>query len=239
VVCIVDTYLGGDKNRWTYAYPWMLKYLDKRYANIIGHQGLTRFVDDFPRFRRAIEMYVQRDHRRKLVGETMTIVPGLNFMLWDVFGFIDHTFNKISTPFSGPCGDYEGAPRKSEYADAQQAFYSGYVKDHEIKVETIFLPNGLSTLFGPVSARQADAGLLGMSNLNEFIVQLQRGWFVNCDGVEVLFCAFGDSAFNLGMQCIQSCYREFHCGAELDDARSKCNSAIRAARIPIEKIMEW
>jgi hypothetical protein len=90
-----------------------------------------------------------------------------------------------------------------------------------------------------MSAQQADAGVLAMSNLNKFLDQLQRRQFVYCDGVEVLFCAFGDSAFNLEMQCIQSCYREFCRGAELDDARLKCNAAMRAARIPIKKIMEW
>jgi hypothetical protein len=88
-VHIVDTYFGGDKNRWTYAYPWMLKYLDERYSNIIGHQGLSRFLGDFPRFKRAIEEYVQSDHQRELVNGTMTIVPGINFLPWDVFAFIN------------------------------------------------------------------------------------------------------------------------------------------------------
>ena len=49
---------------------------------------------------------------------TMTIVPGINFMPWDVFGFIDDSIDCISTPFSGPRGDYSGAARKAEYADA-------------------------------------------------------------------------------------------------------------------------
>jgi hypothetical protein len=79
----------------------------------------------------------------------MTIVPGINFMPWDVFGFIDDSIDQILTPFSGPCGNYKGATSKAKYADAQQAFYSGYIKDHGIKVETIFFPNGLLTLFGP------------------------------------------------------------------------------------------
>jgi hypothetical protein len=52
---IVDTYFGGDYNCWSYGYPWMLRYLDERYKDIAGHQGLTRFVADFPRFHRAIE----------------------------------------------------------------------------------------------------------------------------------------------------------------------------------------
>ncbi len=137
-VRVVDSYLGGDKNRWTYAYPWMLMYLDKRYANIIGHQSLAHFFDDFLHLRHTIEMYIQCNHRRELADGTMTIVPGLNFMPWDVCVFIDDMIKKILTLFSGPCGDYEGAVRKSEYTDAQQTFYSGYVKDHEIKGETIF-----------------------------------------------------------------------------------------------------
>jgi hypothetical protein len=74
-------------------------------------------------------------------------VPGINFMPWNVFAFIDDSIDHISTPFSGPHGGYE-----AEYTDAQQAFYTGYIKAHRIKVETVFLPNGLCTLFGPVSA---------------------------------------------------------------------------------------
>jgi len=142
---IVDTYFGGDFNHWTYGYQWMLRYLDEGYTNA-GNQGLTCFVSE------AIEEYVQRDHIRKLVDGTMPIVPGINFMPWDVFAFIDDSIDCISTPFSGPQGDYEGAAHRAEYADAQQAFYRGYIKAHGIKVETVFLPNGLCTLFGPVSA---------------------------------------------------------------------------------------
>jgi hypothetical protein len=82
------------------------------------------------------------------------------------------------------------------------------------------MPNGISTLFGPVLARRADAGVLAMSNLNVFLIELQRGRFVTRAGDEVFFCGFGDSAYNLGLQCIQSYYREFNRGAGLDDARA-------------------
>ncbi len=119
------------------------------------------------------------------------------------------------TPFSGPRGNYDGGARKVEYADAQQAFYSGYIKDHRIYVETIFLPNGLLTLFGPMSACRADMGVLVMSNLDEFLVELQCGCFRTLAGTEVYFCGFSDSTFNLGLQCIQSYYQEFNHGAVL------------------------
>ena len=78
-VQIIDTYFGGDKTRWMYVYPWMLRYLDARYKNIVGHQGLSRFVSDFPKFHWAIDGYVQHDHQRKLIDGTMTIDPGINF----------------------------------------------------------------------------------------------------------------------------------------------------------------
>ena len=68
----------------------------------------------------------------------------------------------------------------------------------------MFLPNGISTLFGPVSARRNDAGVLKISNLNEFLVGIQRGRFATAAGDEVFFSAFGDLAFNLGLQCVQS-----------------------------------
>ncbi len=231
---IVDTYFGGDYNCWSYGYPWMLRYLNKRYKNIIGHQGLMRFVMDFPRFHRAIEKYVQRNHLCKIDG-TMRIAPGINFMPWDIFAFINDSINRISTPFSGPRGDYEGAARRAEYANAQQSFYTGYIKAHGIKVETVFLPNGLCTLFGPVSARHANAGVAAMSNLNAFLVLIQRGQFFSPAGAEVLFSAFGDCAFNLGDQCIQSYYRAFVADVQLTNAQKQCNAAMRSVHITIEK----
>jgi hypothetical protein len=118
-------------------------------------------------------------------------------------------------------------------------FCSGYIKDHSIKVTMIFMPNGLSMLFGPVSTQCADAGMLAMSNLNKFLLQLQRGCSVTLAGAEVIFSGFGDSPFNLGLQCIQSYYKEFHCSAVLDGARAKCNEAMRSARISIKKNTAW
>jgi hypothetical protein len=45
---------------------------------------------------------MQRDHLRELDDGTMTIVPGINFLPWDVFAFIDDSIDRISTPSSGP-----------------------------------------------------------------------------------------------------------------------------------------
>jgi hypothetical protein len=165
----------------------------------------------------------------------MTIILGINFMPWDVFAFINDSIDCISTPFSGPREDYKGAAPRAEYVDAQQVFYTGYIKAHGIKVETVFLPNGLCTLFGPVSARRDDADVAAMSNLNAFLVLIQQGQFFSPTRTEVLFSAFGDCAFNLGHECIQSYYRAFGAGAQLTDAQKRCNAAMKSARITVEK----
>ena len=122
----------------------MLRYIDTIYQGILGHQGLTRFVDDFPRFHQAIEDYVQHDHQRELMDRTMTINPGINFLPWDIFGFINDSIDHICTPFSGPRGDYKGAACREEYADSQQAFFpvgTGVVHNnvgHQVMPVTFF-----------------------------------------------------------------------------------------------------
>ena len=60
---------GGSTKRWSFAWRWIMVYLDARYTNIIGHQGLLRFVDQFPAFYDAINEKVKKnwvhnvDHR--------------------------------------------------------------------------------------------------------------------------------------------------------------------------------
>ncbi len=73
-----------------------------------------------------------------------------------------------------------------------------------------------------------------MSNLNNYLVELQRGRFFTREGEEVYYSEFGDIAFNLGLQCIQSYFKNYK-GAELDAAQGKCNSSKKTVRIAIEK----
>ena len=57
----------------------------------------------------------------------------------------------------------------------------GIQKKHGIKMETLFLSNGLCTLFGPRSAHQGDVepnSLLGLGGVNVFLGTIQAGKFV-------------------------------------------------------------
>jgi hypothetical protein len=97
----------------------------------------------------------------------------LNELPFNICGFIDGTIDPILVPFSGPAGDYEGAPHLPQYILAQELVYSGYKKLHGHKMETVFFPNGISTCFGPVSARQNGQGTLNISSLDRFLVLIQ------------------------------------------------------------------
>ncbi len=56
-------------------------------------------------------------------------------------------------------------------------------------METLELPNGISTVFGPTSARIHDVGgVLQMSQLDNFLVALQAGQ-------PTQYYAFGDGAY--------------------------------------------
>lgn len=235
---IVNQYFGGGMAKWSLALKWTLSYLDNRYKNILGHQGLTRYLFQFPLFRSRIEQYCQREHKRENPGvdNGYTIYPGLERLPFNIFGFIDNTIDKCSVPHSGPRGDYVGAARKVDYDDAQQAVYSGYKRLHGIKEETVYLPNGLSFVFGPVSARRNDRGVLQMSNLSPFLSQLQAGMFEAADGTEVKFGVFGDKAYNIaGNDSVRSYYVQNAGDPPLNNDQLAVNRAMRSARMTIEK----
>jgi hypothetical protein len=141
---------GGHEKRWSYGFPWMLLYLDNRYRNIVGHQGLLRYVDQFPYFHEAMEREMQRPKTHYDVHNNPVHTPGLLFNPFKMAMLVDRSHDGICVPFSGPAGDYEFAPRKAQYAITQRAFFSGYKHFHSIKVETVMLPNGISTLYASV-----------------------------------------------------------------------------------------
>jgi hypothetical protein len=116
---------------------------------------------------------------------------GLNHCPLPIFGFIDCTIDKVCRPRSGPDGNYVGAPRKEFEQEFQRAIYTGYKKFHGIKFETLQLPNGISMLYGPTSARIHDTGgVLEMSQLDNFLYELQAGQ-------PFQYIAFGDGAYNV------------------------------------------
>ena len=193
---LCDHYFGGHQSRWSFGYPWMLRYLDERYEDTIGNQGLRRFIDHFPAFYNAFNKFIRKTSTHHYNDNSAEDHTGLRFLPFDIFALIDCSIYRINRPFSGPDGDYIGAPRKAEYYYAQKSVYTGYKKCHGIKVQTVMLPNGISCLYGPSSARVSDvAGVLQMSGLDGFLLQIQQGR-------NHIYSVFGDGVYNAnGLHC--------------------------------------
>ena len=235
---LVDYHFGGEYTRWSHIYKKTLKYVDRRYGNILGYQGLARYVNSFPDFFEAIEGFCMESRPRQELDGSWSWVEGLEFLPLDIIGFIDNSIDQTCVPCSDPRGDYLGAARKAEYDEMQRAFYTGYKKFHGIKYETILLPNGISTLFGPVSARHSDRGVLLMSAVNNFLTNLQNGLFAE-NGLPVFYSVLGDSAYRAGgLRCVQSYYRSYN-GQELPEGLKHVNFHLKAARRLSKRIMAW
>jgi hypothetical protein len=158
----------------------------------------------------------------------VTFIPGLSELPYNIIDFIDDSIDRVCVLFLDPDGDYKGAPCQVQYIDAQETVYSGWKKLHGIKVETVFLPNGISTVFGPVSARQNDCGTLALSGLDRFITLIQASLPLHERAM-----LFGDSIFCGLLQSITTYYRAIAPNI-LTVLELKCN-AVRSARQPIEK----
>jgi hypothetical protein len=77
--------------------------------------------------------------------------PSLSELPYQSMDFLDNSNFKAKVTFSGPDGVYEEAPHKQQYEMTYWAIYTGWKCIHCVKVETLFMPHGLATLFGPVS----------------------------------------------------------------------------------------
>jgi hypothetical protein len=157
-VHLCQMFFGGAPDRWSYGYPYFLRYLDARYRRVHTTEGLSRWVHLFPIFAEAIAAHVGTDVARI---DTKTrqpyVVHGLMFNPPDFFriiGFVDASLRETCTPETGPDGDFEGAPRKELSDEMQRALYTGWKKQHGLKIQTVLLPNGLSFVDGPYSMRE-------------------------------------------------------------------------------------
>ena len=66
-----------------------------------------------------------------------THIINIPFERWRVFGIIDNTYIKTCRPGGGPANDTEHAPRRVGAHEIQRAFYSGYLRAHGLKYQTL------------------------------------------------------------------------------------------------------
>ncbi len=97
------------------------------------------------------------------------ILHHFDFDSFCIFGFLDD----FSMPTARPGSS---ATRRHDYeSDIQRAFYSGYLCRHGLKAQVVYLPIGIIGLVFITEQRQNDSGLLNMSGLNDYLVQLPLG----------------------------------------------------------------
>lgn len=136
-----DKITGGDPKRWSYGNKYIVQYIDQRYHNLIGPNGLSHWILKFPKFAEVI---------REAVGKTRSYVdsdtgvtsekPGVVFPtgMFAVVGFVDCKDYKICKPHTGPNSDYIGSIRRSHHYEAQRAVFSGHRHQHGVRVLILY-----------------------------------------------------------------------------------------------------
>ena len=84
--------------------------------------------------------------------------------------------------------------RKDDAYVNQRSVYSGYKKMHGLTVLSLMTPDGINFIYGPCSIRQNDPGVMLMSGLDEYLVEMQDGYFPG----GILFAAYADRIFWTG-----------------------------------------
>jgi hypothetical protein len=74
--------------------------------------------------------------------------------------------------------------------DIQHAFYSGYLCQHGLKAQVVYLPIGVIGLVFITELRQNDNGVQNIIGLNDYLLKLLAGIFIQglppclyCDGI--------------------------------------------------------
>ena len=104
---------------------------------------------------------------------------------------IDGSVTETCTLGTGPNGNYRGAMRKDNAYINQRAIYSGYKKLHGLTALALALPTGIHYIYGPCSMRRSDSSMVNMSQVDNFLYQLQANRFPD----DKKYTAYGDKLF--------------------------------------------
>ena len=184
-------------------YKYFLGFVLARYGNLLSFEGLRREVPNFPHYARKIARRINRpivklDLATNAYHEILNAIT-VDENFFRIAFFVDGSYFKCDAPGTGPHGHYKGAQRKPWAYITQRAVYSGHKKFHGIATLTIMMPNGITYVYGPFSARVGDRSAIHMSNMCQFLEHIQDGHF---GGQQ--FAAYGHSAFTPMRPCMIS-----------------------------------
>ena len=194
-LCLV--HFGGCPKRFEKGYKYFLRHLDSRYyPRVLGFEGIARYVHHFPYYarrtwRKAREPNTYRDRATNQYVTTPGYAGPLNTFCTALL--TDGLYYESNNPGTGPDGNIIGAPRRPNAYVVQCSVYSGYKMIYGLVVLSLFLPIGITFIYGPCSARWGERRMVNESGVDQFLLDLQmphfQGWIYGC---------FGDSAFRNG-----------------------------------------
>lgn len=216
-----------DQNRrWSPGCRWLVMYLDQRYRNILGVNGLRRFVPRFPEFAAAIERKANEENLYyNPLTDQWVETDGAGFAQGDcaIALWHDGVFFPTCKPLSGPDGDYVGAMRRLGGQNAQRMIYGN--KGHGVLILSFFLPNGIHFYYGPVSARRNELQVLNWSAADDLLFQVQNATLPR------VYSSYGDKLFSQGhWRCIKAARQ----GVVPNDALHQQEKNLNRSRIGIE-----
>eukprot|EP00978_Attheya_sp_CCMP212_P031143 scaffold116644_cov31-Attheya_sp.AAC.1 len=154
-VKMVETF-GGEPQRLTFMYRWILRFIDHRINGLVYGDSMRRWVPSFPKFAEVIRKTIQTEFG-------ILFQPGE----FPFVSFTDCTQTKTRTPGTGPDGEGRGAKCHADAVLLDEATYTRYGKIHGLKTLNTVLPNGIiAWMYGPVSVRENDIGVLNLANLD-------------------------------------------------------------------------
>ena len=232
-LAICHLFFGGSPRRMSNAFKWFLiRLYDRYYETVISYQGLSREVSNFPYYSTKIAKRFNQE-RFLIDNNTGERYDFDDYELMDeskcrIAMLIDGSVTETCTLGTGPNGNYHGSMRKDHAYIKQRSIYSGYKKQHGLSSLMISMPTGIHYMYGPCSMRQSDSALVLMSDVDQFLVDIQTNRFP----FDQLYAAYGDKLFRLSRCIIRA-----HKGDVLNPITRQQemeNSILNGIRITIE-----
>ena len=201
----LDSKFGGSAIRWAKGHRWLMFFLKDKFFHLIGPDAIEMWVPGFPTFAHAIYDYVDKpkarigpNGERRIVRWDHAGAPGRDE--FNIASFLDGKVYECCRIGSGPAHPDEGARRLGAYL-LQRAFYDGHSKKHDIRILSIYLPNGMTgAVYGPCSGREQDPTLLAWSGFDRRI----RDLCVQHFGAHRLYACYGDAIFRGRYYCVRT-----------------------------------
>ena len=164
-------YFGGDLRRFSYSIRAIGCHFYTTFYHKISGDSLRQWMPHIDYFRQCLWEKVTGGGTIKTSTEhgnssSQLITNDIPFDNFRIFGFLDDTGFRTTAP------GIDARRRFGFIDDIQRAFYSEHFSAHGIKVKSISLPNGMIGSIFIDSLRVSDLGLLNMSNLSAYLVDL-------------------------------------------------------------------